>query len=415
MKEKKLFYGWIDLGALWVCYLLIMGAITYTFGVVVSDMVRDLKMTMTVASGGYTGYNLANALLAPAMGKFTSKYGTKKCLMLGTLSMVIGTAIMAFFVQSVVVYYVVWIVFIGIGVRFGSLSPCQINISNWFFRKRGMAMAIFLTAGGVGGFIFAPLMNSVRNTFSWRHVWMVLMLCSLLAFLTALIFVKEKPADVGQEIDGGTTAAIQKEKITRTYKSSDPWTLSEVRKQPVYYQIIFFQFCVAFLMIAIGNQGINHMVQIGLTSEVAAAAIATFSLVNTLGRLLVGFVSDRFEMRFLLVGGAILVMIGLIALCFAETKALAYMFAACTGLGYGIYIVAPANIILNYFGTHDYANINANFNLVSGLVGGFNSVIIGALFDLTGSYYIIWAITCVFMLISIVAALKTKPPIYKPN
>ena len=83
MKTKKPFYGWINLGILWFCYCTVVASISYAFGVVVSDMAGSFGMTMTMATGAYTGYTLVHALTAPIAGKFINRFGAKKSMLAG--------------------------------------------------------------------------------------------------------------------------------------------------------------------------------------------------------------------------------------------------------------------------------------------------------------------------------------------
>ena len=54
--KRRPFYGWLNLAVLWLSYGTVVAAISYAFGVVVNDMADSLGMTMTLATGAYTGY-----------------------------------------------------------------------------------------------------------------------------------------------------------------------------------------------------------------------------------------------------------------------------------------------------------------------------------------------------------------------
>ena len=113
MKTKKPFYGWINLGILWFCYCTVVASISYAFGVVVSDMADSLSMTMTVATGAYTGYTLVHALTAPIAGKFINRFGAKKSMLAGLGLLTAGCLLLSVLGKSVWFYYVFWIFFVG--------------------------------------------------------------------------------------------------------------------------------------------------------------------------------------------------------------------------------------------------------------------------------------------------------------
>lgn len=335
MVKKKLFYGWINLAVLWFCYMLILSSVTYGFGVIIDDMRMDLGLTMTLASGGYTGYQLSQALFAPLLGKCANRYGSRICIAIGGLSMTAGCGLMSFAVKGVVLYYVVWVIFIGIAVRFAATAACQINISKWFFKKRGLAMAIFYTSGGLGGYIFTYLLSSLIEHYSWRSVWVVMMLCGVLTVLLALLVLKESPEDVGQQIDNGTEASAVENKFSigkfvprfaAVNKTSDNWTLNEAQRNKTFYFLIYFQFVVSFYMVSIGNLGIGYLTELSLGPGAAAAAIATYSLTNIFGRLLVGAIGDHVDSKYILFISSVLMAVGLLFMMFAKSVAMAFAF-----------------------------------------------------------------------------------------
>lgn len=417
--KNSVFYGWINVAVLWICYLMIMGSIIYTFGIVVVPMANDLKISMTLATAAYSGFNLSTAIMSIWMGKFIAKYGTKKSIIFGSASMIIGSLLMAFVVKNYILYFIVWTVFFSIGVRFATTSPGQINISKWFYKKRGFAMAIFLTSGGIAGFIFSPLINKIVTLYTWRHAWLLIAFCSGIAMLLTMVLLKENPEDIGEVIDGNgvsRTPEFSNRNISKKqiHKSVEPWTIVEVRKELSFYQISFAQLAVNFLMIAVSTQAVNHMVNLGLPKAIGASVLGTFSLINTSGRLIVGTLSDKIDTKKLLMIGTIIASIGMLILMRAQSVLNAYAFSVFAGVGFGICIICPPNMIVNYFGINDYSNINAYFNLVTGIIGGLSAVIIGIIYDLTGSYNLVWLLTVAILIITCINMIFIKPPkLYK--
>ena len=418
MRKNGIFYGWINLIALWFCYMLILGTITYSFGIMVSEMSAGLGISITLASGGYTGYSLSQALLSPLLGSCAKRYGAKVCIIIGSLSMAAGCFIMAFAAKGLILYYIVWIVFLGVAVRFAASSACYININKWFFKKRGLAMAIFFTSGGLGGYIFTPLLTKVMELYSWRSVWVVMGICGLVATACTVLIIREDPADMGQQVDGGASASGKGLDISRfvpgfarAAKSTEPWTLSEVKREKTYYYLIFFQFLINFYMVSIGNFGISYMKTLGMTAAAAATLVSTYSFANIFGRLIVGAINDHVDSKYIFLISNFLMAVGLLCMMKADTPALGLLFSWVAGIGFGMFIVTPSNAIVNYFGNTNYSDIISSFGLISGVLCGFNSLIMGALCDLTGSTDIIWTISLTLVVIGLIVAAVMKPPV----
>lgn len=173
-------------------------------------------MSMTVATACYSGSTLLQALMAPLMGHYIEKRGVRSTMMLGTAFLVIGCIILGC-ARGILTYFIGWLPFVAVGQRFGAMAPPQISIANWFYSKRGLATALFFTSGGVAGFIFMPLMTEIAERFSWRHTWFTIAGFSLISFLLVTLFLKNKPEDVGQIIDGSNEIPDEIQKTTANY------------------------------------------------------------------------------------------------------------------------------------------------------------------------------------------------------
>ena len=413
-KRHGFYYGWFNLVIASLNYFMYVGVLTYAFGVIVNPMAADLGLSMTMATAGFSGFTLVKSLIAPAGGKIVSKYGTKKILVMGGFIGVLSTLLMAFVVQEFILYMIVWTLMISVSYYSG-LSPAQVSISNWFFHKRGLASSVLLTIGGSAGFIFNPILNAITEQYSWRHCWMFIGACAALVLLLTIFFFKEKPEDVGQEMDGSyvqPTDTVGKS-AAKVHKTTEPWTLADARREKIYYYIIVLQLSISFIMTSVSNQAVNHLVNMGVASGVAASVVGTFSLINTFARLLIAPFTDRIEMKKIVMCGTILAAIGMVFLMNASNLALAYCFAAFGGCGYGLCMVGPQNMLMNNFGAKDYANISASYFFVTGVLASFNAVINGAIFDFTGSLNAVWLINLVLLALSFICMALMRPPTLK--
>lgn len=414
MKGKKIFYGWINVAVLWFTYGAVVASITYAFGVVVADMAADLKMTMTAATGAYTGYTLVHAVTAPLAGKFIEQHGSKKSMLFGLGLMLAGCLMMSLLGGSIAVYYIFWIVFVGFGMRFGTLIPSQVNISKWFFDSRGLAMSVLLTAGGIGGYIFAPICTIVNEKYSWRGVWMMIAGLSAVSMLLVAVIIREDPESIGEQVDGGKRIEKRKtETVSRNFKTTAPWKLCDARKETVFYMLVFLYFASSYQLSAITSHGINHLVLQGIDRGAAASAVGLFAFINTFGRIVVGFFGDRVDVKKIVSFGAALSIAGFLVLMGAGSISTAYGALLLSGIGYGIIMVGPQNMLLNYFGNYDYANINGLYAMMAGILSAIPTVVIGWFFDMNGNYYFAWIFGIVLMILSLVIAIVIKPPRFK--
>ena len=134
-------------------------------------------------------------------------------------------------------------------------------------------------------------------------------------------------------------------------------------------------------MVSVGNYAIGHLTVNGLDAVAAATSVGYFAIINTVGRLIVGTVSDRINLKHAMIPGALLAMVGCGIMLFARTPSVALLALILTGLGYGVLLTAPQTLLVNYFGVKNYAQINGTYTMISGIIASVPAVIIGACYD----------------------------------
>lgn len=416
-KKAKIFYGWVNLAVLWLAYMFITVPFVYSFGIVVSDMSASIGLTMTLAAGGYTCYQLCGALMTPFIGKIIVKFGPKKTFLSGCAAIVLAAMMMAYAVHNAILYYFVWIVLFSYGMRSAGLLPSQVVLANWFFKKRGLAMSLLLTAGGIGGYIFTPILQQIKDSYSWNAVWVTMAALNVVSILMVAVLLREKPEDVHQEIDNGETDLQEATAASaeRTYKSRDPWTLQQAMRTPQFYILIMTFFTATFFMTSVANYGPNHMTLMGIDAMLAAKAVGYYALINTGGRMVVGLLGDRVGTKYVALFGAAAAAVGAILMLKVSSFSSALVALVFLGIGYGVLMVCPQTLLVDYFGTTHYTEINSMYNMISGLIASLPTIMIGFFYDMLGNYQSTWYLGAGFSAITFLLLLLTKAPKYKPQ
>lgn len=86
-------------------------------------------------------------------------------------------------------------------------------------------MAVTLSASGFAGFFVAPMINRIltANGGNWRQAWAIVAGISVLSAVVAFLFVKERPEDLGQAVDGGPTLATSPNLAATARVTEFPW------------------------------------------------------------------------------------------------------------------------------------------------------------------------------------------------
>lgn len=405
MRENKLYYGWINLIIIWVENFLCTAPLFYAFGVIINDMAADVGMTMTVATGAYTVETVVYSLIAPLHGRFVIRFGTRPSFQVGLGLGALACLGFALLRRSVPVYYLLWIVPMSLCLRFSGAFCCQVTVSKWFLRHRGTALGIFFASGGIGGYVFTPLLTRLAAGYSWHSVWLFFAAAYAVSFLL-MFFYRETP-------DAGS-AELQPIPDSQSHhgprRTTRDWTAGQALKNGGFYISLLFFILSQFLLYAVCNTGITYLSDSGISVSVAAGAVAMFSLVSIAGRLLAGGVADSLGTKAPILLGCLLSLAGMLLTGAVSSTAGVYLALTVSGLGYGFIIVAPINMLMDYFGSFDYADIVSWYSLIGGCAVSLLPVIFGHVYDSFASYDLVWTIGVVLSAVCLAAAFFIRPP-----
>jgi MFS family permease len=196
----KIFYGW------WIVlassFLTFYGAGTFFYGftVFVNPMIKDLGWSMALISGAFSLYRLESGVAAPLAGLLVDRLGPRFLVMAGGLIWGSGFIYLSH-VTSVLHFYVAFFV-ISFGWTFasGTTIPSAM-IAQWFIRKRGRAIGLFVAASGLSGFI-VPALSSLINLYGWQHTLLILGFFTWLVITPLSLTLRHRPEHHGLYPDG---------------------------------------------------------------------------------------------------------------------------------------------------------------------------------------------------------------------
>src|ERR1700686_1714523 len=209
MTSERGFYGWELVFFLWLLDFLNMGFPLYGGAVINTYMLKEIPMSRSTFGLGFTLLNLFVGIPSILVGASIVRWGIRKTFGIGSAFILIGALWLSLIVSRPWHYWVGFGVLTATGISFGTIVPAATAITRWFSRYRGRTMAVTLSASGFAGFIVAPLINRILtgNGGNWRQAWAIVAGISVLSAIVAFLFVRERPEDLGQSVDGGPGAA----------------------------------------------------------------------------------------------------------------------------------------------------------------------------------------------------------------
>lgn len=396
MKEKKIFYGWI----------VVIGCVCITATVVPMVMslanVYLLSVTEDMAISR-SAFTLVNTI-TQSMGIIFSPIVAKK-LATGDLKKIQTIALIAFvgayfsfsFATAVWQLYLLAIV-LGIAYTSSTLIPVSMMITNWFEEKRGLAMSIAMAGIGLGGFIFSPVLSYLLTTFGWRASYRIMAILLLAITIPISLFVlKKSPSEMGLQAYGATKKA---EQTTHEEKES-ALTVHQLIRQPVFLMLVFGIFCNGLL-----NSGSLGQFPPALEEMhgvvVKSSIISLYSLVGIFGKLILGWIDDRFGTVKSTIFGCGFMTLAFILLLNGHQLVMIYLMAFCFGLGTPIGTVSPPLITARIYGRKHYAEVYGIISSISQVGLTLGSLIIASIYDKTGSYQNGWKLLIVLTIITMI-------------
>ena len=380
------FYGWWIVFAGSIILFVSSGIGFYGHGVILDPLRSIHGWSKGTVSSAITLYFFSNNIVGLLIGRWMDRYGPKWFLVGG--SVVFGLSIGALNGCNSIPQLFIAYLLMSVGFCCTSLVPVNTLITNWFVRKRGLAMSIANTGLSVGGVILVPL-TSYLIIQKGLDVTLPLIGCiySLVIIPMAVLFIKQKPSDLGQYPDGeNPDRNIQERNRTRVAASQTrEWTRMQAMKTMAFWSIV-----VAF-MLALGGQiaYLIHQVSfIGqyLGPQKAAMAVSITAAASITGRLILGTFVDRCDKRYVAMGCFFVQGIAVLLLAYYRHIALLYLCTFAFGLTMGSIIMLQSLIIGECFGIPSFATVSGTIGFFCLPGAAFGPMIAGIIFDLTQNY-----------------------------
>ena len=414
--EGGIFYGWLTLAGVMLVIFIVGGAFVNSFGVFLPVICEEFGWSRAALAAALSMSVLAFGLPSPLFGNLVAKHGARVNIVLGNLLAALALAGMSL-LQKVGHAYFLYIL-VGIGAGAGGYIAATTIISNWFIRKRSLALGMFSACSGLAGFVFPPLTTVLISTFGWRLSWLVLAgLVFLIAVLIGGLLIRNKPEDMGLLPDGQPIKPyLETETPKHPSEKRDKvmeWRTKRIFRIPTTWFIGIFAAANTFASGCMGAHQIAYLRDLGFSSMTAASTLSVMAVSNILGSLTFGSLALKYDVRHLASAGFLCQLTALSILLSTTNLTMMYIYAIFLGLATGSLITAMPTFIGAYYGRERYAQVMGvvfPFQVVSHAMG---AMVAGIIYDITSAYTMAFTIALVFGLVGLLCAFLARPP--KPS
>ena len=316
----------------------------------------------------------------PVFGIIADKYGAVKVIIAGALLLAIGSVLTPFMTTNAGLTLTMGVM-AAAGAAAGSFSILiGITAQRLPAEKRSMAAGIINAGGSVGQFVFAPLVQFIISTAGWASAMFATAFAALLTIPLVLPLMRAASGTVA-----AASAAVAATQVTLSEQ------LRDAIRNPSYLYLHAGFFTCGFHIAFLVTHFPSDLQLCGLTPEVAANSLGLIGLFNVAGSLGVGWLGQRFRMKYLLAWiYASRAAIIAIYIVMPKTAVNIYMFAAALGVTWLATVPPTAGLVGKLFGTRYLATL-FGLTLLSHQIGGFLGAWLGGVaLAKTGTYQWIW-------------------------
>lgn len=370
------------------CLILMTGfAIRASFGVFQLPIATEFGWARADFSLAIAIQNLAWGIGQPIFGALAEKFGDRRAVVVGALMYAAGLVASAFAVTPGQHQLLEIIVGFGIaGTGFGVVLAVVGRASS--AENRSLALGIATAAGSAGQVFGAPLAQGLLAFFPWQTVF-VIFAAIVLCTLFAVPFLRSPQLASKAELEESIGTVV-----LRAFR--DPsYIMIFLGFFSCGYQLAFitahFPAFVTEMCAAIDPSGMLASLGVGSTSALGAVAISVIGLANIVGTVTAGWLGKTYTKKYLLAGiylGRTIVAALFIMLPMTPTSVL--LFSASMGALWLATVPLTSGLVAHIYGLR-YMGTLYGIIFLSHQLGGFMGVWLGGrMYDLTGSYTMVW-------------------------
>jgi len=363
------FYAWRRL-AVSLALSTIGGVGLWSAVVVLPVIETEFGVDRGGASLPYTATMVGFAAGGILIGRIADKLGIMLPLLLGAIALGIGfvAAALSSGYWQFVLAQALLIGMLGSSATFG---PLVADVSHWFVRQRGIAVAIVASGNYLAGTVWPALLQQGIEAYGWRQTYVIIGAICVVTMVPLSLLLRARPAldDASDPLPAQT--------------ASGRMPLSPAILQAILVTAAL-ACCIAMSMPQVHI--IAYCADLGFGTARGAEMLSLILGFGVVSRLASGLIADRIGGLGTLILGSSLQCLALIFYLPFDGLASLYIVSALFGLAQGGIVPSYALIVRDYFPARE-AGARVSLVLMASVVGmAIGGWISGEIFDLTGSY-----------------------------
>jgi MFS family permease len=301
LQKRNIHYGWAMVALTFFTALISAGAVGAP-GVFIVPLQHEFGWSTAEISSALSIRFVLFGLMAPFAAALLNRYGLRNVTLLAQV--VVITALVVSLAMTQVWHLVaLWGVVIGIGTGMTALVLGATVATRWFAERRGLVIGMLTASTATGQLVFLPLLAKITDQYGWRIGLALMCVLLCVSAIAVLLVMRDRPSDLGLRPfgDTGTEPLPAPPANTAPIMAAALGTLRDASKSSVFW-ILFATFFIC-------GASTNGLVQVhlipmcldfGIPQVQAASLLAAMGIFDFFGTIFSGWLSDRYDNRWLL-------------------------------------------------------------------------------------------------------------------
>jgi MFS family permease len=388
-----------------------------TLSIFVVPMTEEFGWSRGLFSGAVSVGGLLAVAISPLAGRVIDRYGGG--IVVASASAISGIcAIGLSLVSQSWAFYGLYVP--GRAVFAGPLElGTSTAVSNWFIRRRPLALALLLVGQGTGLALMPLVAQLLIGGWGWRAAWVSLGIFTLsVGVLPPLLLIVRRPEDLGLEADPAPKSKSSPDgnpASTSGNRSGSPaaepnLTVREALHTRAFWVLILFSVAGFVVQAGVSLHQVPHLIQQGVAGPAAAFSASVFALSQTVGGAIWAALARRAPLRLLLSLTGLAAAAGAVGIGASSSLSEGVLWALALGAGVGGLHLLLRLIYADYYGRQNLGSIRGL--TIGAQIGGqvIGPVTAGFMFDITGGYQLPFRAFAIVLSLAAVLVLAATPP-----
>lgn len=389
MPVKRVFYGWWVLLALFGTYAVSNGISNFTLPLLYPSLVAEFGWDEAEVTRPAALMFFATAFYSLVVGFLIDRFSARRLMIVGAVIVIANLVVYTFISE-------LWqLTAVHLGFSFGlalcGLMAVMVVASRWFVKNRGFAFGFLLMASSFGGAVLPLTIAAPLQVGDWRTALWTLIGIAVVLMIVPLIWpLRDRPEDLDLHPDGldpDDQGPTQSETSQLGYGAGA--TIRQAMRMPIFYLLIVatgtLWFCISGVL---QHQSLYLGRDQGLGGAELAGVFSLFFWCSIIGKVLFGWLSDKFAKGHIMLLAIVNLAAGLVVLRSVDSGGMnmIYLYALVFGIGFSGTFTMVQLMIAEMFAGPTYGRILGVYLFIDTMAAGAGISLLGEIRVAQGSY-----------------------------